>query len=181
MKTQRLAILILVLMLSACSSTKQAPAPTETLPPTTEPTSTNLPATAVPTSEPTTTPTFTPTTEPLLNDGAPHTILKFKFPFEPGFPGYVVDIKSTVLTANLMCSLEQGKTTGEILDLNQSANDTNTLGICDTSSMTLNVLIPDQITVTVILGGFPVVNEITKKPDTVSEQQVEYYFEYSFK
>jgi hypothetical protein len=42
-------------------------------------------------------------------------------------------------------------------------------------------LIPDQITVTIILGGFPVVNEVTKKPDSVSEQLVEYSFEYSFK
>ncbi len=181
MKTQRFAFLLLVLILSACSPTKQETPLIETLPPTIEPTSTNSPPTATPTSEPTTAPTFTPTNEPLQNDDTPHTILKFKFPFEPGFPGYIVDIKSTVLTANLICSLEQGKTTGEILDMNQNTNDTKTLGICDTSSMTLNVLIPDQITITVILGGFPVVNEVTKKPEAVTEQQAEYYFEYSLK
>lgn len=178
MKSQRFAILLLVLMLSACSSTKQLPTPTETLPPTIEPTSTNLPTTATPTSEPTPTITLTPTNEPLLNDSTPHTILKFKFPFEPGFPGYIVEIKSTVLTANLICALEQGKTTGEILDMDQNTNDT--LGICDTSSMTLNVLIPDQITVTVILGGHPIIYEVTKTPEAVTELQAEYYFEYSF-
>jgi hypothetical protein len=68
---------------------------------------------------------------------------------------------------------------GEILNLDDS-DDTKKWGECDTSSMTLNVLIPDQIIVTVILGGFPVVNEVTKAPDSVSEQLIEYSFEYSF-
>lgn len=181
MKIQRFAILVLVLLFSACSPAKQEIPPTEITPPTIVPTFTNLPPTSTPTIEPTISPTFTPTNEPSQTDNAPHTVLKIKFPFEPAFPGYLVDIKSATLTANLMCGLEQGKTTGEILDLNQSSNDSSTLGTCDTSSMTLNVLIPDQITVTIILGGFPVVNEVTKTPDSVSEQLIEYFFEYSFK
>jgi hypothetical protein len=181
MKIQRFAILVLVLIFSACSPAKQEVPPTETIPPTFPPTSTNLPSTSTPTIEPTISPTFTPTNEPPQTDNTPHTILKIKFPFEPAFPGYLVDIKSTEFTASLMCALEQDKTTGEILNLNQNSNDPSTLGMCDTSSMTLNVLIPDQITVTIILGGFPVVNEVTKKPDSVSEQLVEYSFEYSFK
>lgn len=181
MKIQRFVILGLVLIFSACSPSKQEVPPTETIPPTIEPTSTNLPSTSTPTVEPIVVPTFTPTNELSQTDNTPQTVLKIKFPFEPAFPGYLVDIKSATLTANLMCGLEQGKTTGEILDLNQSSNDSSTLGTCDTSSMTLNVLIPDQITITIILGGFPVVNEVTKTPDSVSEQLIEYSFEYSFK
>lgn len=181
MKIQRFTILVLVLVFTACSSAKQEIPPTETVPPTIEPTSTNLSSTPTPTIEPTISSTFAPTNEPSQTGNNPHTVLKIKFPFEPAFPGYLVEIKSAAFTANLMCALEREKTTGKIIDFNQDSNDTSTLGICDTSSMTLNVLIPDQITVTIILGGFPVVNEVTKTPDSVSEQLIEYSFEYSFK
>ena len=174
-KIQRFAILVLVLMFSACSPAKQEVPPTETTLLTIEPTSTNLPSTSTPTIEPTISPTFTPTTESSQTNNNPQTVLKIKFPFEPAPPGYLVNIKSKVFTANLMCAVENG----EILNLDDS-DDTKKWGECDTSSMTLNVLIPDQIIVTVILGGFPVVNEVTKTPDSVSEQLIEYSFEYSF-
>jgi hypothetical protein len=105
------------------------------------------------------------------------TVLRFEFPFEPAPPGYLVDVKSDVFTANLMCALENG----EILNLGESSSDSQSLGICDTSSMTLYIMIPDQVTVTVILGGFPVVDEVTKAPDQASAQQVEYQFESSLK
>lgn len=183
-KNWKICLITLMLLCSACMPEKQASIPTETLSPTIKPTFTYIPATSTiestGTSTPVVTPTLTPTSteEALLDNKTPHTVLKFKFPFEPGFPGYSVQIKSAGLTANLMCSLDPGKTGGEILDLDEKTNASETLGSCDSSSMTLNILIPDQITVTVILGGFPVVNNVTQKPDAVSDQQIEYYFEY---
>lgn len=104
------------------------------------------------------------------------TMIRIEFPFEPSFPGYIVDIKSDVFTANLMCDLENGV----VLNLDESSDSAKKWGTCDTSSMTLNIGIPDQMTVTAILGGFPVVNEITKSPEKINGNQAEYFFESSF-
>jgi hypothetical protein len=171
MNPQRLIITLLAVILSACSAINQEPLPTETPLPTIEPTSTNSLIT------PTLEPSVTPTSEPVQNEDVAHTVLKFEFPFEPAPPGYLVDIKSKVLTANLMCAVENG----EILNLDENADASQKLGTCNTSSMTLDVLISDEITVTVVLGGFPVVNEVTKTPDSVTSQQAEYHFESSLK
>ena len=175
------SIVLLAFVLFACSPPTQLPiiTSTETLSPSLEPTSTKISAT--PTFELTSTPSSTSTSEPSENAAVAHTILRIEFPFEPAFPGYLVDVKSTAFTANLMCALEQGHTTGQVIEVTQNTNDIKYWGTCDTSSMTLDVLIPDQITVTVILGGFPMVNEVTKTPDSVTEQEAEYYFEYRFK
>lgn len=116
-----------------------------------------------------------------MENGDGHTILRFEFPFEPSFPGYLVEVKSKALTAILMCALQQGETTGEVMELNEDTSDPNVWGTCDTSSMTLNVLIADQITVTVILGGHALVDEVTKTPDTLTGQQAEYDFESTLK
>jgi hypothetical protein len=175
MNPQRLIIALLAVILSACSAINQETLPTEISLPTIEPTSTNSPIT--PTLEPTIAPSVTPTSESVQNGDVAHTVLKFEFPFEPAPPGYLVNIKSNVFTANLMCAVENG----EILNLDENADASQKLGICDTSSMTLDVLISDEITVTVILGGFPVVNEVTKTPDAVTEQQAEYHFKSSLK
>jgi len=162
MKTQHFSTALLTLTLCACSAISQVSPSIETTLPTVEPTSTDRP--------------LTPTMEPVNQDGA-QTVLKFEFPFEPAPPGYLVDVKSNVFTANLMCAVENG----EILNLDDNSTNSQSLGFCDTSSMTLNILIPDQVTVTVILGGFPLVNEVTKTPDLVTAQQAEYQFESSLK
>ena len=105
------------------------------------------------------------------------TLIKITFPFEPSPPGYIVDIKSDVLTANLMCAVKSG----EILNLDESSDSTKKWGTCDTNSMTLDVGISGKMTVTIILGGFPVVNEVTKSPDQINGNQSEYFFESSLK
>ncbi len=105
------------------------------------------------------------------------TLIKIEFPFEPSPPGYLVNIKSDVFTANLMCAVENG----EILNLDETSDSTKKWGTCDTSSMTLDVGIPDKMTVTIILGGFPVVDEVTKSPDQINGNQAEYFFESSLK
>ena len=69
MKTRFVAIILLALFISACSSATQAPLPTETLQPTIEPTFTSLPPTFTP--EPKNTPTFTPTSEVNSSMGTP--------------------------------------------------------------------------------------------------------------
>jgi len=171
MHTRIVKTILIVLILSACSSTTQAQLPAETLQPATEPTFTEFPAT----SEPKSTSIPSSTTESTISGGMTGTVLKITFPFEPAPPGYLVNIRSKVFTANLMCDVENG----EILNLDENSDDTKRWGQCDTSSMTLNVLIPDQMTVTVILGGFPLVDEVTKSPDEITEQQAEYYFESS--
>ena len=71
MQTRFAATILLVLILSACSSASQAPLPTETSQPVIEPTYTELPPAAAP--EPENTPTFAPTTETNSNTGAPIT------------------------------------------------------------------------------------------------------------
>jgi hypothetical protein len=173
MHTRFVTIILLVVILTACSSATQSPLPRETLQPIIAAPFTKLPSTS--TLEPKTTPTPSPTTDPTIGGSNTSTILKFTFPFEPAPPGYLVDVKSKVFTANLMCDVENG----EILNLDENSDDTKRWGQCDTSSMTLNVLIPDQMTVTVILGGFPLVDEVTKSPNEITEQQAEYYFESS--
>lgn len=105
------------------------------------------------------------------------TLIKIEFPFEPSPPGYLVNIKSDVFTANLMCAVENG----EILNLDETSDSTQKWGTCDTSSMTLDVGIPDKMTVTIILGGFPIVDEVTKSPDQINGDQAEYFFESSLK
>ena len=152
MKTQHFSTALLTLMLCACSTINQVSPSMETTLPKVEPTSTDSP--------------LTPTMEPVFKQDNAQTVLKFEFPFEPAPPGYLVDVKSNVFTANLMCVVENG----EILNLDENSTDSQSLGFCDTSSMTLNILIPNQITVTVILGGFPLVNEVTKTPDLVTAQ-----------
>jgi hypothetical protein len=156
MNIQRFAIVLLAGTLLACASIKPVLPPPQTSLPVSEPTSTN--------------------SDPMKNSEG-HTVLRFEFPFEPSSPGYLVDVKSTALTANLMCVLQQGETTGEVLELSEDTSDPRVWGTCDTSSMTLDVLIADQITVTVILGGHPLVDEVTKTPDALTEQRAEYYFE----
>lgn len=153
-------ITLLAVTLFACSAMEQVPSPTEASLAAAEPTS-----------------TLEVTGEPAQNGDTPHTILRFEFPFEPAPPGYLVNIKSTVFTANLMCAVENG----EILSLDENSDPSQKWGTCDTNSMTLDELIADEMTVTVILGGFPVVNEVTKTPDSVTEQQAEYYFESNLK
>ncbi len=86
------------------------------------------------------------------------TKINIEFPFEPGFPGYIVDISSKDYTASLMCSLSEKGGPGEVLDINAKTHE-KPLGICDTKSMTLDVGINSSITVTAILGGFPFVNK----------------------
>ncbi len=110
------------------------------------------------------------------NANVTSTLIKIEFPFEPSPPGYIVDIKSDVLTANLMCAVESG----EILNLDESSDSSKKWGTCDTGSMTLDVGISSKMTVTVILGGFPVVNEVTKSPEQITGNQAEYLFESSF-
>ncbi|MEP6895839.1 MAG: hypothetical protein ABI986_09560 [Chloroflexota bacterium] len=138
-------------------------------------TATDIPDTPIATYTPE--PISTPT---LANTDVTGTVLNIKFPFEPGFPGYLIDIKSKALTVNLMCILDQGKTTGDAVDLNSSSAEMKKYGTCDTKSVTLETRIDDQVTVTIILGGFPVVNEVTKSPDRITDQLVEFDFEYSF-
>ena len=64
------------------------------------------------------------------------TIIKIKFPFEPSFPGYIVEIKSKDLAADLICALEQDTTTGEVLSLNDEP-ELEGIGVCDVASMTI--------------------------------------------
>src|SRR5687768_13648192 len=61
--------MLLVLILTACSSATQAPLPTNTLQPTVEPTFTVMPP--ISSSEPQSTATFTPTAETASNTGTP--------------------------------------------------------------------------------------------------------------
>ena len=166
------------IFLISCSDQKQS-TPPESFQPTriAVPTETAIDIPATQTATYTPEPTITPI---LTNTDVKGTVLNIKFPFEPSFPGYLVDIKSKLLTVDLMCILEQGKTTGDAIDLNSSSTETKKYGTCDTRSMTLEPRIDDSITVTVILGGFPVVNEITKSPDRITDQSVEFDFEYSF-
>jgi len=118
----------------------------------------------------------------LLVEKTPGTRLNFIFPFEPGFPGYIVQFKSNTLTVDLLCILNQDNNNGrgEAVESSSNSNEWNVLGTCDTSSMTLYEIINEKITVTVILGGFPVVYDVTKLPDRITDQTVEYDFEYSF-
>jgi len=95
------------------------------------------------------------------------TLIRIEFPFEPSFPGYIIDIKSDVFTANLICDLENGV----VLNLDDSSDSAENWGTCDATSMTLDVGIPDQMTVTAILGGFPFINEVTKSPEKISGNQ----------
>jgi hypothetical protein len=95
------------------------------------------------------------------------TKFNFEFPFEPSSPGYIVDISSRPITANLMCALEPDKTIGYIINLDKQATD-KSLGECDTKSMTLTVPIETDLTVTVILGGFPLIRESGKSPDRIA-------------
>jgi len=69
MFTRFVIALLLVLILSACSSATQAPLPAETLQPAIEPTFMEMPPTFTP--EPESTPTFMPTTETDSNMGTP--------------------------------------------------------------------------------------------------------------
>src|ERR1051325_5318830 len=77
------------------------------------------------------------------------TRLNIQFPFEPSFPGYIVDIASKDYTADLACSLAPDGSPGKILDLD-AKDGAEALGTCDTKSMTLDTGIKDEITVTVI-------------------------------
>lgn len=108
------------------------------------------------------------------------TRLNFTFPFEPSFPGYLVYIQSNTLSVELMCALDQDSNQGEAVELGTDADEWKVFGSCDTNSMTLDQSINEKITVTVILGGFPIINEATKLPDRITEQNVEFDFEYSF-
>src|SRR5690242_15118337 len=131
--------LIIGIFLISCSDQKQS-IPTTSFQPTniavSAETATDIPATqtAIHTPEPAI--TATP-----ANTAVTGTVLNIKFPFEPSFPGYLVDIKSKSLTVNLMCMLEQGKTTGDAIDLSSSAAETKKYGTCDTKSMTLETRI----------------------------------------
>ncbi len=116
------------------------------------------------------------------------TKLNFQFPFEPSFAGYVVDISSKTYTANLICSFSQDGSSGQVLDLD-AKSDAKPVGVCDRKSMTLDVGIKEKITVTVILGGFPFISEVSRTPsrfvDITGEQaclgckQAEYDFAFA--
>lgn len=94
------------------------------------------------------------------------TIVRFQFPFEPSFPGYIIEIKSAKFTTDVICAIEQDKKTGEVIGL----TDSNVkYGVCNTSSITLYQAIDGDMTVTVILGGFPIVNEVTKGPSSSTD------------
>src|SRR5687768_15793368 len=178
MNFRYIALIMLVLTLSACSSAAQKPLSTESPQPTVKPTFTQLPITFTP--EPESTPSFTPTidtpaTETLVTGSVNQTVLNFKFPFEPTI-GYIVDIKSKALTTNLMCALG-GESTGEVIEMSDNSTESKKWGNCDKSSMTLNISIPDQMTVTVILGGMPFINEETKSPSQITAEQIQYNFE----
>lgn len=91
------------------------------------------------------------------------TVFRFTFPFEPS-QGYLIEINSEPFSAEVMCALEEGETTGRAVDL----NDTDWVyGVCDTASLTLDGILESEVTVTVILGGFPVVNGVTRGPSSI--------------
>jgi hypothetical protein len=167
-------IALMTVFLFACSSAAQESPIVENKESTASPTITRSPVTA--TSQPENTATFTPTITPAATlpntEGINKTVLKFEFPFEPTI-GYTVDITSETFTANLLCALG-GESSGEVLDMNDNSKK---WGICDKSSMSLDIGISDQITVTVILGGIPFINEETKSPSQITEQHIEYTFE----
>ena len=93
------------------------------------------------------------------------TKINIEFPFEPGFPGYLVDVSSKSYTANLMCALSKDGKPGEVQDIDDKTN--RKLGVCDTKSMTLDMDLGDKITVTVILGGFPFIMKVTQSPSRI--------------
>ena len=175
MNSRHTSIVVVAIILSACSSATQGPIVVESPQPTAKPTNTQLPMTFTPTPEDTPTPapaTYTPTTNPIDTSKINKTVLNFKFPFEPTI-GYTVDVKSKALTTNLICTLG-GSSSGDVFDMN---NDSKKWGTCDKGSMTLDIGIPDEITVTVVLGGMPFMNEETKSPSLITEEQIEYTFE----
>jgi hypothetical protein len=165
-----LNLALLSVLVIACSGSLFA-VPTPKLIPTLTPTftlavmPTFTPANAI-TPTDTTLPTETPlpATLPPTSDVQERTKLNFEFPFEPSFPGYIVDIFSKELTANLACSLEKDKPRGSIIKLDDKAAD-KSLGTCDTKSMTLNFSIESNLRVVVILGGFPFIRETKELPD----------------
>lgn len=173
------SITMIAIILFACSSATQEPILLESPQPAIKTTSTQLPITITPKPEDTPTflpATYTPTSNFIDTSKINKTVLNFEFPFEPTI-GYVVDLKSKELTTNLICALG-GEGNGDVLDMN---NNSKNWGTCDKDSMTLDIGIPDEITVTVILGGIPFINEETKLPSLISEEQIEFTFEVNLK
>ena len=118
------------------------------------------------------------------------TIIRIRFPFKPSFPGYLVEVRNAAYSADLICALERGGQGGQVLDLKADAKE-NGLGVCDSESMTLYRALEGDLTLRVILGGFPFIDNVTKQPAriiTLSNdpkcqskcRQIEYEFESQF-
>jgi hypothetical protein len=130
MHTRFVTAILLVIILSACSSATQVPLSTETLQPKIEPTFTQLPPTSTP--EPENTPTITPTSETNSSLGTPIPDWK-GLPVIPGANegkpagfGYIYSVNVTVKEAEKFY-MEQMELGGWALS-NRQTSETSMFG-----------------------------------------------------
>jgi hypothetical protein len=90
-------------------------------------------------------------------------------PFEPNWPGYTFRVRSKNFSSSLACFYEnRTDKKGHVASLDDSQKIPDNWP-CDGRSFTLNVAIDGELTLFFVLGGFPMIPDVTKKPVRVTE------------
>jgi len=91
------------------------------------------------------------------------THINLQHPAGPFFGPYVVDISSKSYTARLTCSFGPDGQNGLVLDANAKGS-VQPVGVCDSQSMTIDVGLKEEITLTLTQSGYAFIDRVSKHP-----------------